>query len=172
MDKCVELRSSMLASLERLRNLRIKLEGITSDSEERLKRPIYRSSFFLTPTPLRSGVDHGDTGYRSIEGHPEDKYSGGGNPEVTEPGMGSLTVTGPVGGRVVTKDKTGGAVATEDLIEFGGDSQRSSDSEVRGVAQVAPEDPSDIERRRSVKIIMTKVMVIVTFILLQHHSRS
>ena len=56
--------------------------------------------------------------------------------------MGSLTVTGPVGGRVVTKDKTGEAVATENLIEFGGDSQSSSDSEVRGVAQIAPSPPT------------------------------
>ena len=41
-------------------------------------------------------------------------------------------------------------MATENLIEFGGDSQRSSDSEVRGVAQVAPGESSDIERRWSV----------------------
>ena len=45
-------------------------------------------------------------------------------------------------------------MATENLIEFGGDSQRSSDSELRGVAQVAPGESSDHERRRSVIIIL------------------
>ena len=64
--------------------------------------------------------------------------------------MGSLTVTGPVGGKVDAKDKNAGAVATENLIEFGGDSQRNSDSEAGGVAQVTPGESSDIERRRSV----------------------
>ena len=44
-------------------------------------------------------------------------------------------------------------MATENLIEFGGDSQGNSDSEARGVAQEAPEESSDIERRRSVIIV-------------------
>ena len=67
MDECLELRNSMFASLESLKKLRLKLEALSSDSEERLKRPIYRSSTFITPTPLRSGVDYRDTGYRSSD---------------------------------------------------------------------------------------------------------
>ena len=54
MDECLELRNSTFASVESLKKLRLKLEALSSDSEERLKKPIYRSSTFITPTPLGS----------------------------------------------------------------------------------------------------------------------
>ena len=74
--------------------------------------------------------------------------------------MGSLTVTGPVGGKVDTKGKIG-AVAMENLIEFGGDNQRSSNSEMGGVAQVAPGEASDHERRRSVIVLLLLLLLLL-----------
>ena len=73
---------------------------------------------FITPRPLRSGADFGNTGGQSSEGHSEDSCTGGGSLHVTAPGMDSLSVTGPVGVKVGAKGKFG-AVATEDLLEFG-----------------------------------------------------
>ena len=107
MDECLELRNSLFTSLESPKKLRLKLEAVSSDIEERTKRHIYRELPFITPRPLRSGTGFGDTGYRSSEGHLEDNCSGGGNLEVTEPGMGSLTVTGPTGVEVGAKGKLG-----------------------------------------------------------------
>ena len=68
MEECRELLTSVAAGLEDLKNLRRRLEVLSSDIEEVRGKQKYRSSFFITPTPLRSGVDHGDTGYRSVEG--------------------------------------------------------------------------------------------------------
>ena len=117
MDECLELCNSLATSLESMKKLRLRLEVLSSDNEERTEKPKHRELSFITPRPLRSGIGFEDTGYRSSEGHLEDKCSGGENLEVTEPGMGSLTVTGPTGEENGTKGKLG-AVATEDLIDF------------------------------------------------------
>ena len=106
---------------------------------------------FITPRPLRSGTDFGDTGYRSGEGHLEDKCSRGGNLEVTEPGMGSLTVTGPTGEQDGARGKLG-AVATDDLIDLRAGNRGFPDLEFGGVAKVAPGGGSGTERQRSVII--------------------
>ena len=68
---------------------------------------------------------------------------------MTAPGMGSLSVTGPIGGRIGATDKSG-VEAMENLIDFGGSARSFPDVEIGGMAEVAPEGSSDIERRRSV----------------------
>ena len=68
MEECRELLTSLAAGLEDLKNLRLRLEVLSSDNEEVMEKQKYRSSVFITPTPLTSRVDYGDTGYRSSEG--------------------------------------------------------------------------------------------------------
>ena len=75
---------------------------------------------------------------------------------MTAPGMGSLSVTGPIGDRVGATDKSG-AGAMENFIDFGGGVRGFPDMEIGGMAQVAPGEFSDIERRRSVIVLPCKI---------------
>ena len=79
MDECLEVRNSLFTSLESLKKLRLKLEAVSSDIEERTMKRIYRELQFITPRTLRSGTGFGDTGHRTNEGHLEDNCPGGGN---------------------------------------------------------------------------------------------
>ena len=107
----------------------------------------------ITPQSLRSGSDFGDTSSWSSRGHLEDSFSEGGSLNVTAPGMGSLSITGPIGDRIGATDKSG-AGAMENLIDFGEGNRGFPDTEIGGMAQVAPGGFSDIERRRSVIVLL------------------
>ena len=69
MDECIELCNSLSTSLESMKKLRLRLQVLSSDNEERTKKPNDRELSSITPRPLRSGSGFGDTGYRSSEGH-------------------------------------------------------------------------------------------------------
>ena len=105
--------------MESFRKLRSLLRN---EVEAPRKQSTGEESALITPRPLRSSADFGDTRSRSSEGHLEDSCTEGGSLHVAAPGMGSLAVTGPAGVEVGAKGKLG-AVATEDLLEFGAGNQ-------------------------------------------------
>ena len=135
--------------MEGYKKLRNLLETTEAETEAPGKEGTGGKGTVITPQPLRSGSDFGDTSSWSSRGHLEDSFSEGGSLNVTAPGMGSLSVTGPIGGRIGATDKSG-VGATEDLIDFGEGNRGFPDMEIGGRAEVAPEESSDIERRRAV----------------------
>ena len=141
--------TQLLTIMESYRKLRNLIETVTKEVEGPRKESTDGEGALITPRPLRSSTDFGDTRSRSSEGHSEDSCSGGGSLHVTAPGMGSLSVTGPVGVKVGAKDKFG-AVATKNLLEFGAGSRCFPDAEIGGMAQVTLGEFSDHERHRSV----------------------
>ena len=108
--------TQLIAIMEGYRKLRNLIEAAKVEAPRR--ESTGGEGTFITPKPIRSGADFGNTSSWSSEGHPEDSCSGGGSLNVTAPGMGSLSVTGPVGDKVGAKDKFG-AVAMENLVDFG-----------------------------------------------------
>jgi len=149
--------TQLLAIMEGYRKLRNLIEAAKVEVEAPRKESTRGEGTFITPRPLRSGADFGNTSSRSSEGHSEDTCSGGGSLQVMAPGMGSLSVTEPVGGKFGAKGKFG-AVATEDLLVFGADNRGFPDAEIGGMAQVAPGKFSDHERQRHVIIMVISLV--------------
>jgi len=142
--------TQLIAIMEGYRKLRNLIE---TAKVEALGKEGTGESTVITPQPLRSGSDFGDTSSRSSRGQLEGSFSEGGSLNVTAPGMGSLSIMGPIGDRVGATDKSG-AGAVENLIDFGEGNRGFPDAEIGDMAQVAPGGFSDIERRRSVIIFV------------------
>ena len=148
--------TQLITIMEGYRKLRNLIEAAKAEPEAPREEGTGGRGTIITPQSLRSGTDFGDTRSRSSRGHLKDSSSEGGSLNVTAPGMGSLSVTGPIGGRVGAAGKSG-AGATEDLIDFGEGNRGFPDAEIGGRAEVAPEESSDIERRRPVILALRRL---------------
>jgi len=105
--------TQLIAIMEGYRKLRNLIEAAKVETEAPGKEGTGGKGTVITPQPLRSGSDFGDTSSRSSRGHLEDSSSEGGSLNVMAPGMGSLSVTGPIGDRIGATDKSGaGAMET------------------------------------------------------------
>ena len=79
--------TQLIAIKEGYRKLRNLLKAAKVEIEAPGKEGTGESTV-MTPQPLRSGSDFGDTSSRSSRGQVEDSFSEGGSLNVTAPGMG------------------------------------------------------------------------------------
>ena len=65
----------LLASMESYQKLRDQLDAVKREIGAWRMRSTDGEGTFITPRPLRSSADFGDTSSRSSEGHPKDSCS-------------------------------------------------------------------------------------------------
>jgi len=87
--------TQLITIMEGYRKLRNLIGAAKAETEAPREERTGGRCTIITPQPLRSGSDFGDTRSRRHRGPSEDGSSEGGSLNVTAPGMGSLSVTGP-----------------------------------------------------------------------------